>query len=48
VSGVVEFAVQRIKEELLPKFPYVDDVVGLEHSYLYTSPSQLKAAVELV
>jgi len=33
VSGVVEFAVQRIKEELLPKFPYVDDVVGLEHSY---------------
>ena len=33
VSGVVEFAVQRIKEELLPKFPYVDDVVGLEHTY---------------
>jgi len=33
VSGVVEFAVQRIKVELLPKFPYVDDVVGLEHSY---------------
>jgi galactarate dehydratase len=33
VSGVVEFAVKRIKEELLPKFPYVDDVVGLEHTY---------------
>jgi galactarate dehydratase len=33
VSGVVEFAVQRIKAELLPKFPYVDDVVGLEHTY---------------
>jgi galactarate dehydratase len=33
VSGVVEFAVRRIKEELLPKFPYVDDVVGLEHTY---------------
>ena len=33
VSGVVSFAVQRIKAELLPLFPHVDDVVGLEHSY---------------
>ena len=33
VSGVVEFAVERIKAELLPKFPHVDDVVGLEHTY---------------
>ena len=33
VSGVVEFAVERIKQELLPKYPNVDDVVGLEHSY---------------
>jgi galactarate dehydratase len=33
VAGVVEFAVQRIKQELLPRFPHVDDVVGLEHSY---------------
>lgn len=33
VSGVVEFAVKRIKAELLPKYPNVDDVVGLEHSY---------------
>ena len=33
VSGVVEFAVDRIKTELLPKFPFVDDVVGLEHTY---------------
>ena len=33
VSGVVEFAVERIKSELLPKFPNVDDVVGLEHTY---------------
>ncbi|MDI1267519.1 MAG: galactarate dehydratase [Polaromonas sp.] len=33
VAGVVEFAVQRIKAELLPKFPNVDDVVGLEHTY---------------
>lgn len=33
VAGVVEFAVKRIKNELLPRFPNVDDVVGLEHSY---------------
>ncbi|MEI6551001.1 MAG: galactarate dehydratase [Betaproteobacteria bacterium] len=33
VAGVVEFAVQRIKNELLPLFPHVDDVVGLEHTY---------------
>lgn len=33
VAGVTEFAVQRIKAELLPKYPNVDDVVALEHSY---------------
>jgi galactarate dehydratase len=33
VSGVVEFAVKRIKEELLPNYPHVDDVVAIEHSY---------------
>ncbi|MFA9275163.1 MAG: galactarate dehydratase [Candidatus Aquirickettsiella gammari] len=33
VAGVVDYAVQRIKAELLPKFPNVDDVVGLEHTY---------------
>ncbi|MGI9151448.1 MAG: galactarate dehydratase [Limnohabitans sp.] len=33
VSGVVAFAVSRIKAELLPKYPQVDDVVGLEHTY---------------
>jgi galactarate dehydratase len=33
VAGVVEFAVKRIKSELLPRFPNVDDVVGLEHTY---------------
>jgi galactarate dehydratase len=33
VAGVLDFAVQRIKAELLPKFPHVDDVVGLEHTY---------------
>ena len=33
VTGVVEFAVKRIKDELLPKYPHVDDVVGLAHTY---------------
>ena len=33
VAGVVEFAVRRIKNELLPKYPNVDDVIGLEHTY---------------
>jgi len=33
VAGVVEHAVGRIKSELLPNFPNVDDVVGLEHTY---------------
>ena len=33
VAGVTEFAVQRIKAELLPRFHNVDDVVALEHSY---------------
>jgi galactarate dehydratase len=33
VAGVTAYAVQRIKAELLPKFPNVDDVVALEHGY---------------
>jgi galactarate dehydratase len=33
VAGVVEIAVQRIKAELLPHYPNVDDVIGLEHGY---------------
>ena len=33
VAGVVDFAVQRIKSELLPRFGNVDDVIGLEHTY---------------
>ncbi len=33
VSGVVEMAVKRIKADLLPKYPNVDDVIGLEHAY---------------
>lgn len=33
VAGVTEFAVRRIKAELLPRFPHVDDVVSLAHGY---------------
>ncbi len=33
VAGVVDHAVRRIREQLLPLYPHVDDVVGLEHSY---------------
>src|SRR5262245_23874549 len=33
VAGVTEFAVARIRAELLPRFPHVDDVVALEHGY---------------
>jgi galactarate dehydratase len=33
VAGVLDFAVRRIKAELLPKYPNVDDVIGLEHTY---------------
>lgn len=33
VAGVVDFAVRRIKTELLPRYPNVDDVVALEHGY---------------
>ncbi len=33
VAGVVDFAVQRIRAELLPRYPNVDDVIGLEHTY---------------
>ncbi|MFO1314909.1 MAG: galactarate dehydratase [Burkholderiales bacterium] len=33
VAGVVDYAVRRIKGELLPRYPNVDDVVALEHTY---------------
>lgn len=33
VAGTLDFAVKRIKEQLLPRFPNVDDVVALNHSY---------------
>ncbi len=33
VQGVVEHAVARIRKELLPSYPNVDDVIGIEHTY---------------
>ena len=33
VAGVLEFAVERIRKDLLPQYPKVDGVVGLTHSY---------------
>ncbi|GGX96392.1 galactarate dehydratase (L-threo-forming) [Litchfieldella qijiaojingensis] len=33
VAGTVDYVVQRIKRELLPRYPNVDDVVGLNHTY---------------
>ncbi|MCE2660969.1 MAG: galactarate dehydratase [Rubrivivax sp.] len=33
VAGITDFAVRRIKAELLPRYPHVDDVVSLEHGY---------------
>ena len=33
VAGVVKIAVERIERELLPHYPNVDGVLGLEHSY---------------
>jgi len=33
VAGVVDHAVRRIKSEMLRRFPNVDDVVALDHSY---------------
>ena len=33
VAPTVDFAVKRIREELLPRFPNVDDVVAITHTY---------------
>jgi galactarate dehydratase len=33
VAGTMEFALRRIKAELLPRYPNVDDVVVLTHAY---------------
>lgn len=33
VAGFIDFAVRKIRQELLPKYPNVDEVVALNHSY---------------
>nr|WP_207951731.1 galactarate dehydratase [Pseudomaricurvus alcaniphilus] len=33
VTGVLNHAVKRIRQQLLPKYPNVDDVIALTHSY---------------
>ena len=33
VAGTVEFALDRIRKELLPRYPNVDDVVAVTHAY---------------
>ena len=33
VQGVLDVAVERMKRELLPKYPHVDDIVALTHPY---------------
>ena len=33
VTGVLEHAVRRIRDELLPRYPHVDDVVALTHAF---------------
>src|SRR5271156_2387103 len=33
VSATVEFAVKRIREEILPRYPNVDDVIAITHPY---------------
>src|SRR5690606_25285066 len=33
VAGVVDHAVHKIRSELLPKYPNVDNVIALEHVY---------------
>jgi galactarate dehydratase len=33
VAGTMQYAVKRIRSELLPKYPNVDDVVALTHAY---------------
>ncbi|CAN5401586.1 galactarate dehydratase [soil metagenome] len=33
VAGTVDFAIKRIRETLLPKYPNVDDVIAVTHAY---------------
>lgn len=40
VKGTMEYAVKRIRAELLPKYPNVDDVVPLTHAYAAASRSR--------
>src|ERR1700751_2635740 len=33
VAGTLDYAIKRIRSELLPKYPNVDDVLGITHAY---------------
>ena len=33
VAGVMDFAIERIKKDLLPRYPNVDDVIAIDHAY---------------
>jgi galactarate dehydratase len=33
VAGTVDYAIKRIREQLLPKYPHVDDVMAVTHVY---------------
>ena len=33
VSATVEYAVKRIRSEILPRYPNVDDVIAITHPY---------------
>ncbi|GJD34822.1 galactarate dehydratase [Methylobacterium aerolatum] len=33
VTGTLDVAIRRIRQELLPRYPNVDDVIGLTHAY---------------
>ncbi|MEM1484103.1 galactarate dehydratase [Oscillospiraceae bacterium PP1C4] len=33
VAGVLNVAIERMKRELLPKYPFVDDIVPINHAY---------------
>ena len=33
VAGTVEYAIKRIRDELLPNYPNVDDVMAITHAY---------------
>ena len=41
-AGVVKVAVERIKKELLPKYPNVDGVVAITHPMAAALPSTLR------